>query len=50
MVAKRLRHRGQLLAPHLQCQFVPEDHHAFDRRRKAVLAGRTGRVSTTSSK
>ena len=45
MVAKRLRHCGQLLAPHLECQFVAVDHYAFDRRGKgvgAVLAERIG--------
>jgi hypothetical protein len=42
MVANRLRYRGQVLTPHLERQFVTEDHHAFDRRGKRLLAERIG--------
>jgi hypothetical protein len=42
MVAKRLRYRGQLLAPHLERQLVAEDHDTFDRGGKGVLTERTG--------
>ena len=50
VVPQRLRHRGQLLAPHLERQLVAEDHHPLDRRGVAVLAERGGQLSTTSSK